>query len=85
MVFIAVILMPSALTLTEAINVNISMVSLLMAHSAMMLMIVLLTQLMIVSNICFVPILMVPTSNIRFVPILMVPTSVPVSQAMVLL
>jgi len=72
MVFIAVILMPSALTLTEAINVNVSMVSLVMAHSAMMLMNVLLTQLMIVSNI-------------RFVPILMVPTSAPVSQAMALL
>ena len=67
MVFIAVILMPSALTLTEAINVNVSMVSLVMAHDvnvAMMLMIV---------------------SNIRFVPTLMVPTSVPVSQVMALL
>ena len=67
MVFIAVILMPSALTLTEAINVNVSMVSLVMVHDvnvAMMLMIV---------------------SNIRFVPKLMVPTPLTVSQAMALL
>ena len=69
---IVVILMPSASTPTEAINVNVLMVSLVVGHSAMMLTNVPLIQPMIASNI-----LSAPTH--------MVPISAPVSQDMALL